>query len=206
MTWCKLRMISVLLNSSLHERVVYSWVNSTYLVNFEEKTKPVMETSHCPSFATCPLCASVGLCQISPSNFKEKSENGSSLPLAFLKKVLPSLWVNVNSCNDPWKTTFKLKRIYLRSYYDPLHRSHCQRAFQSSEQKPLLTFEVMVLFPDIFERTELSVSLITSRLQTRQASTNYQFAVIPKSKLAVNQREGVLNAVQDWEELWFTSV
>jgi len=94
-------MISVLLNSSLHERVVYSWVNSTYLVNFEEKTKPVMETSHCPSFATCPLCASVGLCQISPSNFKEKSENGSSLPLAFLKKVLPSLWVNVNSCNDP---------------------------------------------------------------------------------------------------------
>lgn len=135
-------MVLVLLRVVLNEGVLYVRANPTYLVNFVEKTKPVMEASHWPSLATCAPCASVGLCQISPSNFKEKSANRFRLPFASLKNVLPSLWVNVKSCNDPWK---KYSKKWLRLDSVQIHTSskisvdaRCLKIFRGRKTCPYL--------------------------------------------------------------------
>lgn len=73
-------------------------------MNFWPKTSPVIDTSHWPSLTT--LCVFVGHCQISPTNFREKSAKILTLPASSLRRVLPSLCKKVELCTGPWKIRY----------------------------------------------------------------------------------------------------
>ena len=93
-------------------------LNSTYLVNSWPKTSPVIDTSRWPLLTT--LCVVfVGHCQISPTNFKEKSAKMLTLPVSSLSRVLPSCAKKSNSAQDPErniKNPVELYEIQINSF------------------------------------------------------------------------------------------